>query len=65
MDGAILALTGSAELIVLSDNGNSYDELARYTVAESPTWTHLVPIDGGVLVKDQDHLSLWSWFAGQ
>ncbi len=65
VDGAILALTGSAELIVLSDNGNSYDELARYTVAESPTWTHLVPIDGGVLVKDQDHLSFWSWFAGQ
>jgi hypothetical protein len=65
VDGAILALTGSAELIVLSDNGKSYDELARYAVAESPTWAHLVPVDGGVLVKDQDHLAFWGWVAGQ
>ncbi len=65
VDGAILALTGSAELIVLSDSGDGYDELARYAVAETPTWTHLVPVDGGVLVKDQDHLSLWSWFGGR
>ena len=65
VDGAILVLTDSAELIVLSDSGKSYDERARYTVAESPTWAHLVPVDGGVLVKDRDHLAFWSWTPDQ
>ncbi len=64
VDDAILVLTDSAELIVLSDSGERYDERARYTVAESPTWTHLVPVDGGVLVKDREHLTFWSWVTG-
>ncbi len=65
MDGAIFVLTDSAELIVLSDRGNSYDERVRCTVAESPIWAYFVPVDGGVLVKDQDHLAFWSWTPGQ
>ena len=61
MKGTILVLTDSAELIVLRDGGEEYEERARYTVADSPTWAHLVPVDGGVLIKDEKHLAFWSW----
>jgi len=57
----VLALTDGAELLVLPVAGDRFQPLARYRVAESPTWTHPVLTHRGLLVKDKTSLSLWSW----
>jgi outer membrane protein assembly factor BamB len=58
---AVLALTDGAELIVMKADAPAFTQLARYKVADSPTWAHPVPAGGGVLVKDKTHLILWTW----
>ena len=55
-----VCLTPDAELHVLRDNADAFDRIARYTVAEKPTWAHPVVLDGRILVKDEDTLTLWS-----
>ncbi len=57
----VLALTDSAELIVLPAGAKQFAPAARYTVADSPTWAHPVVTPRGILIKDKTHLSLWSW----
>ncbi|MAF11795.1 serine/threonine protein kinase [Candidatus Poribacteria bacterium] len=57
---AFVCLTPDAELHVIRDSADGYDEIARYTVADKPTWAHPVVLDGRILVKDEDSLSLWS-----
>ncbi len=57
----ILVLTDGAELIVLPVEADAYQPLARYTVADSPTWAHPVPSEQGILIKDLSTLALWSF----
>ncbi|MGH9868971.1 MAG: PQQ-binding-like beta-propeller repeat protein [Candidatus Polarisedimenticolia bacterium] len=57
----VMALTEGAELIVMSSSTPAYSELARYKVADSPTWAHPVPTTDGVLIKDRTNLTLWTW----
>ncbi|HZI94796.1 MAG TPA: PQQ-binding-like beta-propeller repeat protein, partial [Patescibacteria group bacterium] len=58
---AVLALNDAAELVVIPAGGATFAPLARYTVADSPTWSHPVPTAGGLLIKDRQNLTLWSW----
>ncbi len=39
-DGVLFVLTTGAELIVVRPEANRYTELARYQVADTPTWAH-------------------------
>jgi len=55
-----VCLTPDAELHVLRDSAEAYERIAHYTVAEQPTWAHPVVLDGRILVKDVDSLTLWS-----
>jgi outer membrane protein assembly factor BamB len=55
--GAILALVTEGELIVFEAGGAAFKVLRRYTVAETPTWAHLVVVGNGILVKDADSLA--------
>jgi outer membrane protein assembly factor BamB len=55
----LLVLTSGGELIVLRSDAESFSPARRYTVAESPTWAHPVPTEAGLLIKDEDTLSLW------
>ena len=57
----ILVLTSGAQLSVFDAGTVSGQSLASYSVADSPTWAHPVPLDGGILIKDAETLSLWSW----
>jgi len=57
---AFVCLTSDAELHVIRDSADAYDEIATYKVADKPTWAHPVVLDGQILVKDEDSLSLWS-----
>ena len=59
----VLVLTDAAELIVASARADEFKPLARYTVAESATWAHPAPAAKGILIKDKDHLTLWTWAA--
>jgi len=57
----VLALTDTADLIVLSSTAGQFAPLARFKVADSPTWSHPVVTSRGLLVKDKTNLSLWAW----
>jgi outer membrane protein assembly factor BamB len=61
LDGGdvILALNTRAELIVFRASDEAYDELARYTVAETPTWAHPVVSGRTIHVKDLKSLTQW------
>jgi len=59
--GAVLIeLSSSAELVVFKPSGEKFEEIAKYKVAESPTWA--LPIISGnrVIVKDRDSVTLWT-----
>ena len=60
-DGVVLALNTKSELVVFSATDKKYEELARYKVADTPTWAHPAFTSQGVLIKDLDSLALWSF----
>ena len=57
----VLALTDSAQLLVIDAAAERYEPLARYEVADSATWAHPVLTNVGVLIKALDTLALWSF----
>ncbi len=56
----LLALTTGGDLIVVDGAAEQYRELARYQVADSPTWAHLAVVGQRFLVKDEKSLSAWT-----
>lgn len=56
----ILALTPASQLIAFAPGGQTYTELARIKVADSPT--HAYPVLSGhrIFTKDQDSVTLWT-----
>jgi outer membrane protein assembly factor BamB len=59
--GLILATTTEAELIVARADAAKFDLVRRYTIADSPIWTHPAPAGTGVLIKDEETLSYWTF----
>ena len=57
--GALLVLEGDGTLLVLSPDAASFSPIHRYRIAESATFAHPVPTDLGILVKDENGLSLY------
>ena len=53
------ALTTQAELILFRDSAKGFEPLARYKVADTPTWAHPVIAPGSVIVKDEKKLTKW------
>src|SRR6185436_2563634 len=58
-EGALLVLQGDGTLLVLPQDGAGFSPSRRYRVAESGTVAHPVPTELGILVKDEDGLSLF------
>lgn len=56
----LVVLANDSELIVFKPDGGAYSEIARYKVAETPTYAHPVISGNRVFVKDQDSLTLWA-----
>lgn len=54
----ILVLKEDAELFVLPASSDSFEPVATYQVAKSPTWAHPIPTNQGILIKDALSLSL-------
>jgi outer membrane protein assembly factor BamB len=58
--GHVVALTNDGELKILAASGDRFETVASYRVAESPTWATPVLLQSGILVKDNQTLTLWS-----
>jgi outer membrane protein assembly factor BamB len=56
----LLALTSDAQLIAFKPSNKEYTELARYKVADSPTWAYPIIAGSRVFVKDRDTVTLWT-----
>ncbi len=56
---ALLLLSSDAELTVAAKSAKAFDPLQKYTVAESATYAHPIPLNKGVLIKDATSLALW------
>ena len=57
---AMLALPSTSELIIYKPDGKAYSEIAKYKVAETPTYAHPVISGKSVFVKDQDSVAMWT-----
>ena len=57
--GILLALTTNSELIVSSPDTTGFREIARYDVADTPTWAHPAVSGSQIIVKDADSVAAW------
>ncbi|MEW6212509.1 MAG: PQQ-binding-like beta-propeller repeat protein [Acidobacteriota bacterium] len=54
-------LTTEAELVATAKGAKGFEQIARYTVADSPTYSHPVFWGNKVLIKDASTLALWAF----
>ncbi len=59
--GHVVALINRGELRIIEARGDHYQQMASYQVAEDSTWAPPVLLKSGILIKDLDTLSLWSF----
>jgi outer membrane protein assembly factor BamB len=57
--GHVVALINDGELKIIAAGGDRFETSASYRVAQSPTWAPPVLLTSGVLVKDNQSLTLW------
>ncbi len=57
--GALFLLTTDGAMIVAARDAPAFKPLRTWTVAESATWAHPAVLEGALLVKDVDTLTLW------
>jgi outer membrane protein assembly factor BamB len=57
----LMATTTEGQLVVMRPNPDAPDTIRRYTVAESPIWTHPAPAGSGVIIKDENALAYWTF----
>jgi outer membrane protein assembly factor BamB len=57
----LLFLKDDAELIVAPVSAKGFEPMRRYKVADSPTWAHPLALENGIVIKDADSLSFWSF----
>jgi len=56
----LLALTSDSQLVAFKPSNKAYAELAKYKVADTPTWAYPIIAGKRVFVKDRDTLTLWT-----
>lgn len=54
-------LTSDSNLVVTRKSTQGFEQVAKYTVADSPTYAHPVLLGNQILIKDDAHLTLWTW----
>jgi outer membrane protein assembly factor BamB len=57
---ALLILTSDANLIVAKKSVKGFEQVAKYSVADSSTYAHPAPMAKMILVKDDAAMALWS-----
>lgn len=58
---AVFSLEDDGELVALRHNRTQFEPIARYEVAQSPTWAQPAISGGRVFVKDVSSLTLWTF----
>ena len=58
---SLVAQLDSGEMVVAPANSSGFNVAHRYATGRSATYTHPLFVPGGVLVRDQTHLRLWTW----
>ena len=53
-------LTDAGDLIVSKKSAKAFEQVARYSVSDSPVWTQPVLLGREILIKSDTALSLWS-----
>jgi hypothetical protein len=56
----LMVLTPASELVVYEPSATEFKELARYKVAETPTYAYPVVSGNRIFVKDQNAVALWA-----
>ena len=57
----VIATTTEGELIVMPQGKQGHGVVRKYTLAESPIWAQPAFTSGGVLIKDAESLSYWTF----
>jgi outer membrane protein assembly factor BamB len=57
----LLALTTDGELTVFGPGRDGFKQIRKYAVASTPTWAHPALVGAGILIKDENTLSLWKY----
>ena len=57
--GLLFLLENDAELVVARPTEASFEEIRRYTVADSPTWAHPVLDGTRIYVREAEKLNAW------
>ena len=57
----LIATTTDGELVVMPLNKQGHGVIREYTLAESPIWAHPAFTTSGVLIKDAETLSFWTF----
>ena len=57
----LLLATTNSELIVVKPSATAFEEVKRYTVADSAMWAHPAFAGRTIVVKDVDKLTVWSF----
>lgn len=57
---SLLISTTNAELIVIRPSAERFDEVTRYTVADSTVWAHPAVAGRTIVVKDVERLIVWT-----
>jgi outer membrane protein assembly factor BamB len=55
----LLFLTTDSQLVVAPIDPAKFEEVRRYTVAESPTYAHPIVLRDRVIVRDASHVTVW------
>ena len=61
VSGYVLALINDGRLRVLKATDESYQSVAEYRVADSPTWAAPVLLPKGLLIKSKQKLIYWKF----
>ena len=57
----LIATTTDGEIVVMRRGTKAFDLVREYTVADSAVWAHPAFAGRGVLIKDEQHLSYWTF----
>ena len=57
----VMSMTTEGVLVILRGDSKAFDVLKRYTLAESAVWAHPALVGGGIIVKDVDSLTYWTF----
>ena len=57
----LLATTTEGELVVARRDRSKFDVIKRYTIADSPVWAHPAPAGRGLLIKDAEKITYWTF----